>query len=232
MAREKQNWSAMRADIRRLLREEDAAVSFWSDVDLLQLVNECRDEVDARLAETYEGYGEKSVATDLVAGQAHYESPGDTNRILRVCRQYSDGREFPLNRLDRYGEATIAPGGSSSGVMDYFTYRLEDEWIVLEPVPNENYTNGLKIYYEYAPPKIDDDGDDVSRPGWPFFCELLVKYMVCVAAFEMEGAMGQTNTPWYTSYIKKRDILLAQLMEYAETRSYGRQYRTPYWLGD
>lgn len=232
MARTRQSWGGMRPEIYRLLRETETENPFWSPTDLMQLVNECRDEVEARLAENYEGYREKAVTTDIVAGQAHYQVPEDCNRILRVERRYDDGRVFPMERMDRYAEATIAPGGSSSGVMDQFTYRMEDEHIVLEPVPSDNYTDGLQISYEWAMTKIDDDQDDVTPRSWPFFTETLLKYMVVVAAFEMEGAQGQTNTPYYTSYIKKRDILMGQLMEYAETRSYGRQHRTPYWLGD
>jgi len=223
----------MRPEIYRLLQESESESPFWSPAFLMQLVNEARDEVDAIImGEAFEGYREKSVTTNIVAGQAHYQVPEDCNRILRIERRYTDGRVFPLQRLDRYAEPTIAPGGSSSGVMDSFTYRMEDEHILLEPVPSDNYTDGLQISYEWAMTKIDDDGDDVTPASWPYITETLVKYMVVCMAFEMEGAQGQTNTPYYTSYIKKRDLLTFQLREYVETRSHGRQYRTQHWLGD
>lgn len=234
MSRSRASWGSMRPEIYRLLRESENENPYWDATLLLQLLNEERDRLDAHFAELFEGYNVLSVTTNIVADQAHYMLPQDCNRLLRVCRLFTDsGYEIPLERLELWSEPTIVPGGSNVGSSNFLpTYRTEDQWIVLSPVPGEAVTNGLKLYYERALTKVDDDDDQVILPAWPYIAELYLKTAVAVAAFEIEGTMGAEQPGYYTSLVKKRDELMAKIEEYAETRSFGRNFGTPYTQGD
>jgi len=234
MARTRAVWSDIRGEIYSILRESESENPYWSSALLLQLMNECRDQLDIHMSELFEGYNVLSVTTSIVADQAHYMLPNDCNRLLHVSRLFPDsGYEVPLERLERWTEATIVPGGSGTTSGDYLpTYRTEDRWVVLEPVPGSAVTDGLKLYYERGLDKIDSDDDDVILPAWPFITEMYLKYAVAVAAFEVEGAQGAEQPGYYTSLIKKRDSLMEKIEEYSETRSFGRNFVTPYRQAD
>jgi len=143
------------------------------------------------------------------------------------------GYEVPLERLDRWTEPTVSPGGSGATSGDYLpTYTLEDRWVRLDPVPGAAITDGLKLHYERGLSKIDSDDDEVLLPAWPFICESLLKYMVACSAYEVEGAIGSNQPGYYQSLLKKRDDLMEKLEMYAETRSFGKVYSTRYRQGD
>lgn len=120
--------------------------------------------------------------TNIVAGTADYTFP--TDKVQYIEALYVDGR--PIRNLSPQGarEYIISTDPHSSAVAD-----IPDVWyeragvITLYPVPQKNFTNGLKLEYVKMPTSVTISTDILSVPD-RYFNEL-VNY--CLAqAHEMD----------------------------------------------
>lgn len=230
MARTRREWSDMRDEIRRHLRETDSSLSFWSDNNLLDFANLVKDQMEMQLQEAHEGYSNVRFTSDLVNGQTAYSLPEHASRVLRVMIVSSDGlTETPLLRMERLGEATSQ--GSSFGGDGYLpTYRIVDNQVFLEPAPPENRTDGFVVEIEAATARFVDDADKLPD-SWPPTAESLFVMATVVMALDHEGAQSPLPQGLYSSYIRQRDSFEDQWLNYIATRSFGRTYTVPFEQG-
>lgn len=232
MPRTRRQWSALRADVRTLLRETTAATSFWDDPLLLQLFNQSMDMRVMELAEQHEGWVTETWDTNIVSGQGVYTLPEGTGRPKRIAIRLTDGPttvEHTLTRAERWS-GTLTTGTSAVGGARGYqpTYRLVGNFIKLEPAPNYSETDGLAIDFEYAPDRLVNDTDELD-PSFPDVMESLLIYDTVVLAYELEDAQGQ-GAP--AGLMRARQEFAARFFDYTALRSQGRTFGTPWQQGD
>jgi len=235
--RTRRNWTAMLAEIRRILRETTAATSYWTDQDLLDMFNRSMDLRVMDLADAHEGWVTSQVSQNIVADQNIYNLPEGTGRVKRVvyCPDIGSNSsiEIPLSRNERWGETLAQTTQSSGGIFGGTpSYRILGNKLHLEPAPSKAATNGLKLEIEHAPDRIAV-GTDVLSPYFPDIMETLLIYDTAVEAMEVEAGMGNLSAETYfNSMARKRDRYERSFRDYITVRSFGPIYGTAWTLGD
>ena len=179
--------------IRRIVKEEDASKSHWSDDLLKQLFNSQYLRRCAQLQMAFEGWFVLVAQRDIEANVARYSFPPNFQRLTKMELTRSDGRTIPIQRFERHGEVNPPP---ISGGDDYNpTWRLLANGFVLEPTPNTAVTNGLRIEYEGLPESLAGSNDTL-HPSYPDQLESLLEYDTAVAMFDVEGVQesGQVRS--------------------------------------
>ncbi len=235
MPRVRRDWTAMRTELRRLLRETAAADSFWTDPELLDYFNHAIDLRVMHLAESHEGWVTDTFDIDLIADQGEYAIPEGTDRIKRVLIVFVEGSstfEVPLVRAERFSEPLYQTTSTAVGRIGQVpTYRFKGEYLILEPRPTVAVTNGLKIELEAAPARLAADGDklDLRFPG---NMETLLIYDAWDIALGVEDSQGDVDEEKRGRLQAFHRKLEAAWFEITAQRSFGRVFSTPYYLGD
>jgi len=196
MPRARRQWSTMRAEIRRLLRETVAADSFWSDQLLLDLFNHCMDLRASQMMSFDEGWFTDRLETDIVANQREYTVPEGSDRIKRILISRTVGntiQEFPLYRDEMWFKPLHSTNSASAGGYGGLpTVRFQGELLYLEPPPTESITDGLIIEMEALPDRLTVDGSKLDLK-FPAITETLLEYDVWDAAMGVEDAQGNVD---------------------------------------
>lgn len=171
---------------RRYVREETGSRSYWSQVFFRQMFNASYRRRCSQLIMAFEGWFTMIAMRDLVTGQSTYGNPAGLLRYLKVQLVRSDGRLVPLRRDERQEGIVIPDASSPTGDQYLPTYRPLANGFILEPTPNEDVTNGIRLEYAGVPVFLNADADKL-HPSYPeIFDELLVLDTV-VLALEAEG---------------------------------------------
>lgn len=232
MPRARRAWSAIKADIRRIIREETASLSFWDDTLVLQVFNECKDARDMQLADVHEGWVTTRHLADLVAGQKEYTLPEGAGRIKRILLGF-DNHETPLTRDESFSDPVYTAASVATGSGYQPTARLVANVIYLEPPPATARTNGLIIELEGATARLTGDGSKLDL-AYPDFMETLLILDTVVALFEIEVSRFGENSAgqrWVSWVDRRRDFYAALFQQFIETRFYGRTQSRGFHLG-
>ena len=119
MPRTSRQWTAMRAEIRRLLRETTASLSYCDDTDLLDYFNQAIDLRTMDMADAHEGWVADVINADIVGSQKEYTLPEGTGRVKRVLlifRNTPNTIEIPLSRNERWSEPLSTTSGTASPI--------------------------------------------------------------------------------------------------------------------
>lgn len=233
MPRTRRQWSTIRSEARKLLRETVADDSFWGDAELLFYANIALDLRAQQLMEVDEGWFTDRALTDLVANQKEYTLEEGVDGIKRILVQYSPSSnpvEIPLIRNERLTQpmATATSVGGPAGVP---TCRLVGELIYLEPPPTESRTNGLIVEYEALPDRLTGDASKVDLK-WPSTIEGLLVLDVWDIALGVEDAQGNVNPEVRGRLQKFHEKYEKIFLENAARRLDSPNYSTPFFLGD
>lgn len=109
--------------------------------------------------------------TNIITNQYKYQLPNNLLSILKV--EIKQGSTY--QELTRKEEPTIP---STSGTPN--SYSVVDEYIILDPIPNQDITDGLRITYKREAINFTTT-DDTKEPPLP---EWLQYYLVYGAAIE------------------------------------------------
>jgi hypothetical protein len=235
MARARRAWSVMKGEVYELLRESEAT-SYWGASLLLILANQCMDLRAMDCADAHEGWMTDVIQTGLVANQVEYTLPEGTGRVKRVLRVFNPGAsneyEVPLVRNERW--STPAAHGSSLIGTSKVTpqYRLVGELLFLEPPPGQTVANGLKIEIETAPTRLTGDADKIDL-AFPDITETLLVYDIWDLCVGVEQAQGNPVNADVVDRLKQFHRKYEnRWIQYISTRSFGRTFSEPFYLGD
>jgi hypothetical protein len=234
--RTRRQWTAMLAEIRRILREPTAASSYWADADLLDMFNRSIDIRTLDLQDAHEGWVTTIASQNIVADQVAYTIPEGAGRIKRVVYKPDTGGastiEIPLVRNERFQDTLVTntgTGGGNSGSVP--TYRILGNQIQLEPPPKKAVTNGLQLECENIMPRIVN-GADLLSLYFPDSMETMLIYDTAVEAMVIEASMGNLTAETYlSSVIRQRDAYESRFLENIQVRSFGPVYGPAYSLG-
>jgi hypothetical protein len=234
--RVRENWSTIRADIRRLLRETDAAASYWTDVTLLMLFNDALDKRFLEMVEEDEGWAVDEYTTSLVANQREYELPDGADRVRRVWLITVDGgntSEIEVRRDERPFDGVVH-GASNNAVAGRWyrpTYRLLGELLVLEPRPDTAVTNGLRVEFEAPQPKLTGDASKIPA-RYPVVLETLLKYDTAIKAFALENNQDRSDEGYIVGLREDRDAFEKAFKSFIARRQSSVTFSRPLQLGD
>lgn len=234
MPRTRRQWSALRTEIRRLLRETDSSTSYWSDALLLDLANQCLDRLFMQLVNADEGWLTSEETQDILEDTREYAIPEGVGRLKRVVIVRDEGGDYevPLARDEKWGSAVHHSDSASLNHGAYPTYRIVGNNVVLEPKPRETITDGLRLEGEAAPPRLTGDSSTLAAGLPTDVMETVLIYDVVVAALAVEASQGDLPETYVNHLVTHKAAIDAQWRDYIERRSAGRVFGQPFRLGD
>lgn len=143
--------------------------------------------------------------TDLVSGQRNYTLNQDYYRVTKVLVKDQNGEWAVIDQIDQYEEGVRQYLENNSGNVGTPTrYDLRGSELILDPIPNYNYSGGLKVYFQ-RPPSYFVHTDTTKEPGIPSIFHRYVA-LGCAYEFAYAKSMNQTNN------IKNEMMLLEEKM--------------------
>lgn len=193
MAQSSETFAGYIQRVRRMLHEVTSGASYHSDDLLKELFNDQYRLRCSELAVAHEGYFTDVAITDLVADQARYPWPPGFERLIKLELVRDDGATVPVQRFERHEHVNRAPQASGEAYWPH--YRPIGSGFVLEPAPNDDDVDALRIEYYGLPARLTADGDTLHADFPLTFASLLV-YDTVVAALDTELMQenGQVKT--------------------------------------
>ena len=203
--------SEIAADIRARLNESTA--DFWTDAQLLVWVNQRYHHLVEAVDRVFENYFITVTTTDSVDSQQEYSLPTDFKRMRRVEINFNVDddnsvyqRAFPIE-LDH---VRLRLGNESLGVTIQRNpiYYLQGDNIGFIPIPDEDGTAAIKLWYVAEQDDLEDD-DDV--PAIPTGYHYLIVIGACADALQ-KGKRDLDGASMYEAmYQSGRDKMQEEL---------------------
>jgi hypothetical protein len=234
--RVREDWATIRTGVRLLLRETDAASSYWSDATLLMLFNDALDQRALEMIEEDEGWSVDEFTADLVAGQREYALPEGGDRVRRVWFIYDHGGmrdEYEIRRDERPFDG-MSHGNSGYSVTGGFyrpTFRIQGDLLILEPRPDSSATAALRVEYEGLQGKIVGDAGKIPL-RYPVATETLLKYDTAIKARALENNADKPDADFITGLTVERSLIEAAWKQFIKKRTTSVIFSRPMDLGD
>jgi hypothetical protein len=224
----------MRAEIRRLIREETEA--YFKDSFLLDTFNRRMTIRAVELMNAHEGWFTEETTSNLVANQREYAVPEGGARLKRIVIVRQDGStiyEAPIVRDELFSTVVFRPAsGSSVGWGWHPTGRFVGSNLVLSPPPPSAITNGLRWEIEAAPARLTGDASTLAL-SFPDVAEDLLVYDTAIEALSSETAQTDVEPDYVAGLRDDREPFVTAWSTYIEQRwSGGRTFGTPNYYGD
>lgn len=177
---------------------DDAGVQIVDD-DIIRWVNDAQLEICTENEELLE-----TVATaNIVSNQAEYSMPTNMNTLRSLMYNNFRVKSLSLSEFNEYIDGWHAPtaaGGYGPGKPEVFM--VYGSVVTLFPTPNENITNGLRIYYAKYPDSVGTLADGLGVPDR--YHPSVVKY-VLQQAYELDenAEMASFKAGQFTSQVQK-----------------------------
>lgn len=162
--------------VRSLLNQPNATNSFWTDVELIEYINEGVRMYFAEVSTVDEGQFTKSVTLDVVANVETIDLPADFFEARALYKVVNGGYSIlPYDNNITSGYSTQGGTGGDSYLPYYF---FRENSLVLRPVPQFSETASLRLEY-IAEPDVLNMANDLLPPGVsPIFKQLIEMYAV------------------------------------------------------
>lgn len=224
------NLAGARSRARRWLHELSSGSSFWSDTFIDQQINVAYRRRCAQLSMAFEGYFTNVATRDLVADQERYAWPPGFERLTKMELVRTDGTRIVIQREERHYDSV--PGSGAGSWQDSYRpcFRSIGGGFVLEPMPNESVTDGLRIEYTGLPTQLEADGDSFHADFPRSFDELVVLDAV-IACMDSENLL---ETGAVRSALRMRQEWEMDWERYIDGRIIGQNRIRPFapWYGD
>ncbi len=178
--------SQFRARIRRWLHEVNPQTSYWTPDFIDQMFNAAYRRRSSQLIMAFEGWFVQVATRDIEADKAAYGFPDGLQRLQKIEIVRSDGSTVPLERFERHDEVNPDPSTTLTGDSYLPNFRMFGNGIILEPTPNEDITEGLRIEYAGLPAYLSGAGDRLN-PSFPELFDELLVLDTAVMALDAEG---------------------------------------------
>ena len=165
----------LRSDTRTLL--DEAVAADWTTGDVDRYINYAYHEVFTSIVSTFEDYYVKTTYIDTVADQQEYDQddgvPTDLIKVRRIEINYdtSDSNASPKRALPvTLDDIRRDVGNTSLGITlwrnpAYYLYGIgSNSKLGFVPIPDENGTNAIQLWYVYKPSDLSATSDEVDIP--------------------------------------------------------------------
>jgi len=234
--RVRENWSTILAGVRLLLRETDAAKSYWSDATLLMLFNDALDQRTMEMIEEDEGWTVDEFVAGLVANQREYVLPEGGDRVRRVWFIRTEGTrviEQEIKRDERPFDGIVHGNSGMSVAAGFYrpTFRIQGDLLLLEPRPDASYSGGLRVEFEALQPKLTG-GDSKIPARYPVATETLLKYDTAIKAKALENNQDKPDADFVNGLREERVLIEAAWRQFVKKRTSSVIFSRPLTLGD
>lgn len=164
---------------RAFLNQPDPNNSFWTDVELVDYLNEAVRIHMAELSSVDEGQGATTVTLDIVQNVDTIALPTDfffARGLWKITSQQNVLMTYRNNLTESY--ATNG-GGTSETYVPSYGFRGNN--IVLRPAPNFSETGGLLLEYVQMPAMLQDGADTVTNQICAMFFQSIRAYAIYLA---------------------------------------------------
>jgi len=218
-----------RSDVRTQSRSflDEATAADWTDAELNRLINVYYHKVRSAVVSVFEDYYITTDTFDTVADQQEYTSAHglatDIYKIRRVEVSYDPNastiiptRCFPIHNIDAIRRdlnfASNSLGVRTMGNGHYYTYGFGSNMTIgFIPVPSENGTDAVKMWYIPLGTDLSDDTTALNIPN-PDQNFIIVAYGVVAEAL----GFGQQEPTEATRFEGKFERGIAKLQEELE----------------
>ena len=139
---------------------DEASVQVTTD-DVVRWINDAQ----LQICINNEGLLETTVSTNVIQGQKEYAQPSDLSVLRSMAYKGFRVKQMSFAEFNEYIDGFDASTGVSPygpGIPEI--YMVWQGVITLFPTPNENVTNGLKIYYVKQPDSVGTLADPLTVP--------------------------------------------------------------------
>ncbi|MDX1902089.1 MAG: hypothetical protein SFW66_08855 [Gammaproteobacteria bacterium] len=218
------NLGQIRTKARRKLDEDTAR--FWSDDELNDYINQGYFFLWQKYIDAGNRKAETSTLLSLVANTREVALPSDFNRA-RLLEHLVGDLWIPCTFYERYDTMVSENNASDVGDQEQFCYHFQGDNLILEPTPNSDETDTLRLTYFFMVSEMDDDADVPELES--IYHDILTSYC-CVQAKEKEEMItgnGADLSPFVMTYEKQ----LSQFINNIQLPSQQRVYAQPfgYW---
>lgn len=196
-------------DIRARLNETTAA--FWSDAQLLVWINHRYQDLVTAVETVFENYFITEATADVNEDQQEYTLPSDFKRMRRVELNYdisANADNFKKATPISLDDVQTRLENDDLGVMALPSYYIQGDIIGFLPIPDEDGTAALKIWYIA---EQDDLSDDDDEPAIPAQYHRLISIGTCADAL-MKGKRDLPGSAMFERrYQEERQRMQAEL---------------------
>ena len=145
------------------------------DTGLLRWVNDAYLTICDEISKEVPDYFVKTSTTSTVADQQEYVLPTDFDKAIMVNIAYDGSswqRAYPLQNIGIvpvHARGTSSSNGFSEGDPAYYLF---GEVIGFAPIPSENQTDNIKMWYTYVPDELTSS----DTPAIPTKYQHIIKY--------------------------------------------------------
>ncbi len=215
-------------DVRNMLGQPNAQNSTWTNLELTSYLNEAVRTYFAEVVKPSEGYF--TTSTDpgsnlsYVNGTETVALPTDCFEVKALFVQRSNGWEI-LEYRNNVTTGILTNTGSSGGNTYSPTYSFRGNDLVLNPTPNADGANQLRLDYIQFPDQMVNGGDSLTNQVSPVFKQLLVAYAVWMAKNKqsMVNGVDLTAIP-----AKRLDAIYTQFKNTINKRSQYPEFIVPF----
>jgi hypothetical protein len=192
---------------------DETSEADWKDSQINRALNYAYMELFAAVVETYEDYYRTKAVTGLVASQQEYALPDGFYKVRRIEVKYSSDDPYnkanPFNFDQQRRSLSDVNAGSTSDP----EYYLNGSFLGLVPIPSQDVTAGLLMWYIKQPDAMDEDDDFVNIP----FPERYAGLIPLGAAAELLRK-GQQEEAVASKYLEDFRIGLEKMKQELEDR--------------
>jgi hypothetical protein len=202
----------MRTTTRMYLDEVSAAD--WSDAQIDEQINYKYLEVYTAVVDTYEDYYRTRSRANLEAGSQEYALPDDFYKMRRLEIQYVSGGDFyKATRCEFDQILSRSIQSTQIGSTSRPNYYLSGTFLGLLPVPTEDITNGLVMWYIKQVAELVSNSDLVDIPFVDRYASMIPK----AAAGELLSK-GQQEEVVAAKYLEEFQRMLEKMQTELEDR--------------
>lgn len=135
------SWSQMITKAQRVARDSNADV-------LVQLKADMNEGLDMFLTKFGRYFTRKQQFTNLIANQQIYQTPVDCEKILGMTTEVTSNFQPPVKEIrDEFQWRNITAVTTATNYPCFY-YPLGNDKFSLWPIPSQDVTNGLRLYYQ------------------------------------------------------------------------------------
>jgi hypothetical protein len=216
------NRGTIRTKARRKL--DEISPRFWTDDDLNDYIMEGYLFYWGWLINANHPGILRDVLLSITAGVRSVALPEDYAKSRLVEKVFSNFRSQTLNYKERFDTPQFPSGASGEGYVPDYSFVGQN--LILNPTPQGNETNALRLTYIYQPPELTLDAQSPVYPFIPLYHNMLVRRVV-VLAKEKEEAMGMAGAPM-GEILNELQVMEQTFKANIETESLQRQETEPF----
>ena len=175
-------------NVRNLLNQPNPSNSFWTDLELLEYLNEAIRIYFAQVLKNSEGQFTALADLDIVSGTETVALPSDFFEVKALYIQRNQGYDILTYQPNLTSGYNTTVGNGASLYSPYYFFRGNN--LVLRPTPNFSQSAILRLEYVQFPETLVNGGDSLTTQVSPIFKQLIEMYAVYKAKLKESMVSG------------------------------------------